>query len=78
MKVAREKEGVKRAKEIIGEVAEEGEGTVEQIEKVHRIRKFDKNGTRPIKIRFVTQMVAEPVLQGLETLAKVEGIRQYG
>lgn len=47
MKTAREKE-VKRTKEIIAEVAEEGEGRVEQIEEVYRIGKYDKNRTKPM------------------------------
>ncbi len=41
MEIAREKE-VKRAKEIIAEVAEEGEGMVKQIEDVYRIRKYNE------------------------------------
>ncbi len=38
MKIGREKE-VKRAKEIIAEVAREGEGIIEQIEEVYSIGK---------------------------------------
>ncbi len=63
MKMAREKEEVKRAKEIIAEVAGEGEKIVEQIEEVYRIGKYNENGTRPMKIRFMSQTAVEHLLQ---------------
>ncbi len=62
MKIAREEEA-KKAKEIRVEVVEEGEEIVEQIEKVYWIGKYNKNGTRLMKIRFMSQTAAEQVLQ---------------
>ncbi len=53
MKIAREKE-VKRVKEIIAEVLEEGDGIIKEIEEVYRIKKYEENGTRPVKIRFMS------------------------
>ncbi len=50
---------MKRAKEIIAEVVEEGKGVIVQIEEVNRIRKYKENGTRPMKIRFMSQTAAE-------------------
>ncbi len=43
------------ANEIIAEVASKGEEIAEQIEEVNRIGMYDKNGTRPVKIRFMSQ-----------------------
>ncbi len=59
MKIARGKEEVKKAKEIIAEVAEKREGIIKQTEEVYRIRKYKENGTRPMKIRFMSQTAAE-------------------
>ncbi len=75
MKIARDKEEVKMAKEIIAEVAGEGEEIVEQIEEVYRIGKYDENGTRPMKIRFMSQTATEHVLQRTGKLVKVERMR---
>ncbi len=43
MKIAREKEEMKRVKEIIAEVVGEQEEIVEQTEKVYWIGKYDEN-----------------------------------
>ncbi len=77
MKIARErKKRQKGAKEIIAEVAEEGEDIVEQIEEVYRIGKYNENETRPMKIRFMSQTTAEHILiQRTGKLAEVEGMR---
>ncbi len=77
MKIAREKEEAKKTKEIIAEVAEEGEEIVEQIEEVYRIGKYNENGTRPMKIRFMAQTAVKYVLQRTRKLAKVEGMNKY-
>ncbi len=74
MKIAREEEEAKKTKEIRVEIVEEGEEIVEQIEKVYWIGKYNKNGTRLMKIRFMSQTAAEQVLQRTGILAKVEGM----
>ncbi len=53
-----------------------GEGIVEQIEEVYRIGKYEENGTRSMKIRFMSQTAEEHVLQRTGKLGKVEGMKE--
>ena len=72
LKATREREEVKRAKEIITAVVEDGEEVVEQMEEVYRLGHYVKNGARPMKIRFSTQVAANTVLARTGKLAKTE------
>ena len=67
---------MKRAKEIIASIVDEGEGIVEQIEEVNRLGKYVEKGVRPMKIRFCSQVAAETVLAKSWKLAEVNGMKE--
>ena len=72
-RVIREREELKRAKEILGKVMEEEEDENRDIhiEEIHRIGKY----TRPMKIRLNSQAAAEFILKRTGLLRKAEGMK---
>ena len=75
-RVVREKEELKRAKEILGKVMEEDdENRGIHIEEVHRIGKYTVEGKRPMKIRLNNQVAAEYILKRTGLLRKAEDMK---
>ena len=75
LKATRQREELKRAKEIIASVVEEGEDTMEQVEEVYRLGKYMRNGARPMRIRFSTQVAAATVLARTGKLAGIDNMK---
>ena len=76
LRTVREKDEMKRAKEIIAKVAEDDAEIVDQVEEVHRLGRYETGKTRPLKVRFSVQSAAEHVLQRTGKLARVEEMKQ--
>ena len=75
IKAIRQGEELKRAKEILSAVVEEGQEIGEQIEEIYRLGKYLRNGARPLKIRFSTQTAASTVLARTGKLSKTENMK---
>ena len=75
-KVTREREELKRAKEILGKVMEESDEDRDiHIEEVTRIGKYTEERTRPMKVRLDSQVAAEMILRRTSYLRKAEGMK---
>ena len=75
LKATREREELKRAKEILSAIVDDGEEIEEQIEEVFRLGRYVKHGARPMKIRFSTQTAASTVLSKTGKLSKIGNMK---
>ena len=66
------------AKEIIGIVQDRDQGLEKDMEKVHRIGRYNEGGKTPLKVKLRSQTMVEEILARTGKLAKIQNTRIFG
>ena len=71
-RMERERKEKENIKKVVTEVVEDEDRAMGQVEEFYRIGKFEENKSRPLKIKFATQVQAEEVVNNAWKLARKE------
>lgn len=74
----RKKSEVCKAGSLFSEIDDIGRNWEEEVEEIHRVGRYEKGKSRPLKVKFKVKAVAEEVMSKTWKLGKSENLKKYG